>query len=585
MAPIVVLGFILLLNRNLGWLPNDDGTLMQTALRIGGGEVPHVDFHEPYTGGLGYLNAGVLAVFGENMASLRWPFVIAAFLWAVSLCLVARRFMPPVPASLLVASLGFGSVLLHMSPIPSWYNLFLGTWSIHLTIKYLETNRSKFLVGSGALIGISILLKTTGIYFGMAVWVILLVAVAAKSDSSRRRVGLLLSSLPIVVSVFIVSADLTLSRLIGLIFPIAVVVGLSIWIAARSEYEGQFGIGPSKPAAIILASSLAAPALWFASYSVRGYGSVLIESLYAVPSTFIDELSLDNPHPLFLLVPACVVISFRILKDLPSRGLWLAAVVFVGGFGVIYQTQRSSILIWALTGISSLSVVAAILFWVHMRSVDLADAADSALLAVTCGAVFFALIEFPHAGPYFYIYAFPLSAVATAGWAYRSGSEYGHLTVTLLIVICILFGVNKLNGSWFADATTGVERPHVSVELERLGLRIPVHYQFYEDLIADIDRQVDEGGDMLAGPDSPEIYALAKADNPTPVFFELISRSIDPVYSSVSLLRARRPDIYVLNSNPVTVKDVGALRAALAECELQQTYGFYELYSCDWGSN
>ena len=55
------------LNLNCGWVPHDEGILGQSAVRILHGELPHRDFEEPYTGGLGYLDAAAFRLFGVNL--------------------------------------------------------------------------------------------------------------------------------------------------------------------------------------------------------------------------------------------------------------------------------------------------------------------------------------------------------------------------------------------------------------------------------------------------------------------------------------------------------------------------------------
>src|SRR5574342_899051 len=54
-----------------GWIPHDEGTLAQSAERVLGGELPHRDFDEVYTGGLSLLNAAAFRVFGTTLRALR----------------------------------------------------------------------------------------------------------------------------------------------------------------------------------------------------------------------------------------------------------------------------------------------------------------------------------------------------------------------------------------------------------------------------------------------------------------------------------------------------------------------------------
>ena len=55
---------------NRGWVPLDEGTLAESAQRVLAGELPHRDFAELYTGGLSFMNAGVLWLTGGNLFGL-----------------------------------------------------------------------------------------------------------------------------------------------------------------------------------------------------------------------------------------------------------------------------------------------------------------------------------------------------------------------------------------------------------------------------------------------------------------------------------------------------------------------------------
>lgn len=118
-------GFML----RFGWLPNDVGGLGQSAQRVRLGEVPHVDFEEPYTGLLSYIHAGATYLFGSTVASLRLFFLAVAVGWALVLARLGRRIMSLFAAVALAGVLFVGTVALHLSPMPSWYNVFLATGS------------------------------------------------------------------------------------------------------------------------------------------------------------------------------------------------------------------------------------------------------------------------------------------------------------------------------------------------------------------------------------------------------------------------------------------------------------------------
>ena len=67
-----------------GWVPDDEGTLAQSAERVLAGELPHRDFDEVYTGGLSYLNVLAFQVLGVNLLSLRLVLLVFFLAWADS---------------------------------------------------------------------------------------------------------------------------------------------------------------------------------------------------------------------------------------------------------------------------------------------------------------------------------------------------------------------------------------------------------------------------------------------------------------------------------------------------------------------
>jgi hypothetical protein len=50
-----------------GWIPHDEGMIGQSAERVLIGEVPHVDYEEPYTGGLAWTHALAFRLAGIDL--------------------------------------------------------------------------------------------------------------------------------------------------------------------------------------------------------------------------------------------------------------------------------------------------------------------------------------------------------------------------------------------------------------------------------------------------------------------------------------------------------------------------------------
>src|SRR3954464_8499212 len=66
---------------NRGWIPHDDGAFALSAQRVMRGELPHRDFQEIYTGGLAFLHAGAMRIFGDRLVVMRYPLFALFVLW------------------------------------------------------------------------------------------------------------------------------------------------------------------------------------------------------------------------------------------------------------------------------------------------------------------------------------------------------------------------------------------------------------------------------------------------------------------------------------------------------------------------
>ncbi|MGY8814479.1 MAG: ArnT family glycosyltransferase [Gammaproteobacteria bacterium] len=146
------------------WFPSDDATLALLAQNIVSGEIPHLDFDEPYTGGLSYLNAISFYLFGPSLLALRIPFYITGILAFFLLYFIATRFLSSKTSILIVALCWVVSVPVYSVPMPSWYNLFFFIFSLYAVVRYLESKKMIFLFAAGVLGGLSILIKISGVF-------------------------------------------------------------------------------------------------------------------------------------------------------------------------------------------------------------------------------------------------------------------------------------------------------------------------------------------------------------------------------------------------------------------------------------
>jgi len=78
------------------WIAHDEGYLGYTAERCLGGQLPHRDFFEGYTGGLIYLHAFAFWLGGIDIAATRWLFYFFTLLFVPAVYLIAVRAAPPL---------------------------------------------------------------------------------------------------------------------------------------------------------------------------------------------------------------------------------------------------------------------------------------------------------------------------------------------------------------------------------------------------------------------------------------------------------------------------------------------------------
>ena len=147
------------------WVPHDEGLLGQSAERVLGGQLPHRDFDEVYTGGLSYLHALAFKLGGVKSIALRWTAFVFVLAWVPAVFWIASRSARAPAAALVTAAAVTWSVPNYFSGMPSWYNLFFATFGIAALMRHLETGRARWLVAAGLAGGCSFLVKSAGLYY------------------------------------------------------------------------------------------------------------------------------------------------------------------------------------------------------------------------------------------------------------------------------------------------------------------------------------------------------------------------------------------------------------------------------------
>lgn len=135
------------------WWPPDDGAYAFIADQILKGKILHKEVQDLHMGYINLLNAGSLAVFGNNFLSLRYPLVLATIIQSSFICYLLRSYHPIIiiSSALAISSLTF---IQFINPTANWYALLLTVLIIaFLQSAYFKKKPGLKLISVGFLIG------------------------------------------------------------------------------------------------------------------------------------------------------------------------------------------------------------------------------------------------------------------------------------------------------------------------------------------------------------------------------------------------------------------------------------------------
>lgn len=536
------------------WIPLDDGTLAQSAERVLGGELPHRDFGDPYSGLNALLGAAAFRLLGVELPSLRAPLVAGFALWLPAVWLVARRFARPAPALAATGLAAVASVGAYPAAMPTWFGLFLTTWGLWLLLRFLESGRRGWLVGVGVTAGASVLFKVTGLYFVAAVLLTLAwrragegAAAGTDARAADPPEGFSTWWIPVypaavaggVVAFWILLGRLVVGRagpagLVHFLLPgLAVGTALVVrsWRAAgrahRPTREGPLGAPLQALLADVgvLGAALAFPVLLFLlPYAATDSVGLWVEGVFLLPGTRFGWAS-SPAGGLGTVVPGLVGVAVLALSarvrgaDRPRLALALAVALLAavtlddvldgGVLAALWYAVRSWtpwLVAWGA--------------WVagererRARGRGTGASDEAPLVALLATAGLWALVQFPYASPAYFFYLAPLAVLATLALAART--PVGHGPVLAVPAALLL----ALAGGYVAGVAASGEEP---VPGARGGVLVTTEdARLYGNLLAAVDRRAAPGDTLWAGPDAPEVYFLTGRPNPGPVLYEFL---------------------------------------------------------------
>lgn len=552
-----------------GWIPHDEGLLGQLGERALAGELPHIDFDDPYTGGLSWLYAGAFAILGIQLTSLRIVLLLATLAVVPFFFAIARRFLSPLAAGLVTVSAFVWSVPNYFAGLPSWYNLLLAIPALWCLLRARESGRRSWLLFFGILAGLSTLIKISGLFLlaagllAVAAW-----AVAPADNGNRRSAGggdasargfalaTTLGGCALVAMVCLllqplmtgVRATRALSVLGHFALPIAVLSGFLVARAWRLSGSSAARFGQvAREGGWLIGGWLLPVASLMGFYAAHDGLGDLWRGLFVMPR-FRYQFAVVAPPPWFALPTLLPLMLLFVPTRAPRRALHLtlagllaiglSAVLLSGGVPLVHAyvwlPLRALVLLAVVTGVLALRRRAPARSGLQAGVRMNARQAD-ALFAVLATTALVALIQVPTPyGIYFY-YVAPLVVLALAAVA-ACTPRAPRPALIVALLFATAFPLIWLNGGH--PFSVGYWRPYDAsdrLDVARGGIFLPeADARRYEAVVALIEAHAPAGRPIWAAPDCPQIYFLSGRPNPTRTFFDFFA----PTYADAQQLLA-----------------------------------------------
>lgn len=580
MAASVAVGAALLFGRlDQGWWPHDDGSLAHSAERVLGGELPHRDFAELYTGLLTFLNAGVFALLGEDIFNLRLPLFVLFLAFVACFFAIARRVVAPAWAFAATIAATTWSVPVYPAPMPSWYLLFLTVFGTYAVVRFLETRWRPWLFLAGVCGGVGVAIKITGIWFVAAVCLALL-AEAVLDESSGRRVSRWYGALVIAVAagtlgiaVAIVANLITAGNVLGLMVPVASASAAVGWLGCRT-FRGQARDTPAGrvgDVGLFLVGAVVPMALLVAPYAATSSVDDLVAGVFLGPQSRYEFASQSLPHPATLLWALPVVGALLVRRKLTVERRQKLDVAVSAAIAFLLLTARdtwSYSVIWNATRALAPVLVCVGAYALVRRSL-VSPPHRATLATLVLVAAFALLVQFPFSAPVYFCYVAPLLLISAIATLRALGLGSGLLPGVLLVALAI-FGARELDKQSMLSLGFGyvTDPQNTTLDSTRANIRVRPAVAAEYRRITELVKEHRASDVIFAGPDAPAVYFLTQSRNPTPAILDFVDTSGATAGSSL-LRRLRQHDINVVVMNnapeqstpiePSTAEEIRAL--------------------------
>ena len=552
-----------------GWVPHDEGAFGLSAERVLGGEVPHRDFDELYTGGLTYLNALSFELFGHRLISLRYTLFLFYVGWIAIVYWISTRLTGVWTAGVVTLLAIVWSIPNYPAAVPSWYNLFFATTGVAALARYLETDRRAWIFWAGVAAGISFLFKIAGLYFAASCLLFLAWHAQVLSAPLRRGGGTnRVHWYPTMVCAAAGLIVLLILKLLGprhgapeivhFVLPGAFIAGVVIRGEFRLRHASsapRFAIAYRLVAPFLMGIAIPVVSflLWYASNDAI---PSLWDGLVRQPTERLRFAAM-RPLGLITLLPSVWLAAALVLEGRGRRvSQFLAALVFLVGLWCLWRSgtdQVAYMLSWLAI---AQAIPVAALFASAALSEESCEATPNAhrravLMLLVSTLAMCTLVQFPFTAPIYFAYVAPLLFLTIAAFC-SLREDTVRPVAAVLAAFYLAFPILRVTPGFIYHmgrhaATNAYTEPF---RLQGGALRVRPSDDSTYSAIDGLLRAHATGKYIYAGPDSPEVYFLSGFQNPTRSLFDFFDARMRDREYLMSIIGEKKITAVVVNREP-----------------------------------
>jgi hypothetical protein len=553
------------------WIPFDEGMIGQTADRVLHGQLPHVDFQEPYSGGLSWVYSLVFRFWGIDLAHVRWLLFLLAIGAVCLLYDIFRRYLPPTGAALATWVAVVWSFPNYFAGLPSWWLLVCALVAVWGFCRFEDSGARWPLLAAAFATGSAVAVKQTGVYQVIAFAAALSYS-RALPGGSRWRVDIWLRP-ALAIAALGISGGIVwraggVAECVFVFVPIATV---ALAVLASSSDPPATALDGKLAASVMIALALPVAGL-LAPYVWRGAVTAFVSGAFVQPQARFVYAHVGMLPPTLILfgVPVALLLTGSCDRWIGRhRALaWLVAIALLATVPTLFGYQT----VWQSTRAAAALLPPAV-WW---RLPDTADLRERRIqLFAASFLAWLSLNQIPSPHPVYFCYVAPLAVVC--GVALHSSSGHDNKALVPWASVLIAFGVLVINRGTL-DTIGRIfppPRPVAALNLRRAHLSVfPESARWYQSLVPLIERHARQDG-LMAGPDCPEVFFLTGQYNPTGVIFDFLGGTTTTSSDAAWFGR----DIVVINhapafSPPLSPVLQGEIRNAYQQSE---TIGPFEI--------